>query len=74
MVVIRVGISLFLAGSGVQNLWVNGVQNSCVKVQPVKCHGNPNDLDGCTLTQELCTPLTQTFCVPLPSKQVKFQP
>ena len=36
----RVGISLFLAGSGVQNFWANGVQNSCVKVPLVKCNGN----------------------------------
>ena len=32
----------FLAGSGVQLVWVNGVQNSCVRVPPVKCHGNSN--------------------------------
>ena len=36
----RIGISLFLAGSGVQNFWANGVQNSCAKVPLVKCNGN----------------------------------
>ena len=30
-----------LPGSGVQNVWVNGVQNYCVTVQPVKFHINP---------------------------------
>ena len=31
-----------LAGSGVQNLWFNGVQISCVKASPVKRHANSN--------------------------------
>ena len=36
----------FLACSGVQNVWVNGVQNSCVNVSPVKHHGNSNYMGG----------------------------
>ena len=31
-----------LAGSGARHFWVNGAQNSCVKVPPVKCHGISN--------------------------------
>ena len=41
----RVGFSPFVAGSGVQNLRVNGVQNSCVNMPPVKLHRNLNYME-----------------------------